>query len=120
MSAPGSTHFLTIETCGLAVSARICVRRNSHSPKRKLGSSTGVLSAPDVAGDAAVAAGFGASAVADAGSWSAAHGAAPQGSRKRTATALSVFRGGQQTGIIGNSHGFLGNAKYRRSCSRRT
>src|SRR2546430_15088201 len=50
ISAPGLVHFRVVETCGPPL--RIRVRRYSHSPDRKAGSST-----PALLGAGAVAAG---------------------------------------------------------------
>src|SRR5262249_5354080 len=82
MSAPGSPHFLITETSGLAVSARICVRRYCHSPVRKWGSST---EAPDP--DADVAPGVGADALEISGAGAACCGSAARATTPVKSTA---------------------------------
>src|SRR5256884_5744224 len=84
-----------METCGTPL--RIRVRRYSHRPGRKAGSST-----PALLGAGAVAAGAAVSGAPGGGSGPALHSAAPGASRTKAAATFSLLRRGMGTGIQGS------------------
>src|SRR5437588_3841405 len=111
ISTVGSAHFLVVATCGFPVSGLMKVRRYSHSPDRKAGSSTPALlgagaevsaGAAAASGAGAVEAGAGVSGAPCAGSAPAAHSAASGASSRRTAARFSALRRGLRTGIEGS------------------